>query len=190
MVARDAGPTRVRKGRRRAAVLAAVLVMSLLPAPSVTGSDGIVYDGDSAYELITDESLSTRNFWVAAIRALFQTAPGCSWSHLVTVTSQGEQDIVAGLMAQSESTGAWMGGFQRRSELVADQGWRWVTFVPWRYTSWASGEPNDVNLENVVEPGFEQYLEALPGDGAWNDVPNPDPVGDPKYFIVESEGCD
>ena len=83
-----------------------------------------------------------------------------------------------------------LGGFQRRNALIADEGWRWITRAPWDFTAWAGGEPNDLNFDDETEPGFEQYLEALLGDGSWNDVPNPDPVGETKYFIVESEGCD
>lgn len=174
--------------RRFATVLAGILTLGLLQVSPALGNGHIVYVDDSAYELIDDPDQATREFRMARFLATQNTAPHCRSSHLATVTSQAEQDIVAQLMEPSDRN-AWLGGFQPRREFVADAGWRWITGESWSYTAWAFNEPNDQNLDGVSEPGFEQFLETMAGDGAWNDVPNPDPVGDPKYFVVESEGC-
>lgn len=180
--------TQKRIGRVGAASLAACLICCLVPASAGAASSGSVYSGDSAYELVDDPDLATRQYWRAAFRAFRLTAPGCQWSHLATITSPAEQAIVADLMEDSDRN-AWLGGFQRPRSNEPTEGWRWITGVPWGHEAWAYGEPNDQNLEGLFEPGFEQYLEALEGDGSWNDVPNRDPVGLPKYFIVESENC-
>jgi hypothetical protein len=171
-----------------AALVAAALMVGLVPASAGAGPNGIVYTEDSAYELVDDPDLATRGYWRAAFRAFRRTAPGCQWSHLATITSSAEQDIVADLMVDSDRN-AWLGGFQPRRASVPTERWRWITGVRWDYEAWADGEPNDQNLDGFFEPGFEQYLEALEGDGSWNDVPNGDPVGPPKFFIVESENC-
>ena len=113
-------------------------------------------------------------------------AGGCTTAHLATITSQGEQDIVDGLMAGSD-TNAWLGGFQKGQSL--DRAWLWVTFEPFLYTNWGEGEPNDTPVDTFI-PGSEQYLEALPAQfevreaGFWNDAPDSE-----QFFIVESEHC-
>ena len=162
----------------RLIVLAFALSVMTLPTLSAQATTGVHFDG-SVYELV-----ETPLNWFAANRAARRmVAPGCRTAHLATVTSQGEQDVVSGLMAGSESN-AWLGGFQPRGELSTDQGWRWRTGPRWVYTSWADTEPNDTPSGTYIA-GSEQHLETLLGDGAWNDAPGVEE----KFLVVESEHC-
>lgn len=135
------------------------------------------FDGHE-YELV-----KTLLDWKSAKKeAKRMAAPGCKKAYLATITSQGEQDVLSGLMAGSESN-AWIGGRQGGPSL--DKNWHWVTGEPFDYTNWAPNEPND-NPYGTYIPGYEQHLETYQGSGDWNDAPD----YEEKYFVVESEHCE
>ena len=129
------------------------------------------------------------NSWVTAhFAAAERFVPGCEGAHLATITSRGEQAVLTDLMADVTDMNAYLGGYQPLFELSLADGWQWITGERWRYTNWADNEPNDEPY-GVFIPGSEQNLEAYPGSGDWNDVPEPDQAG-AKYFVVEYEDCD
>jgi K319L-like, PKD domain len=111
------------------------------------------------------------------------TLGACTGAHLATVTSVSEQLVVDDLMEFSD-TNAWLGGFQPPNELSLADGWEWVTGEAFAYTNWGAGEPNDTPFGTPIV-GSEQHLEPLLGTGVWNDAPGIEP----KYYIVEYEGC-
>lgn len=116
--------------------------------------------------------------------------------HLVTITSQTENDFVWGLVQSTADPwnkyagdwfqwGAsggqwpgwhsyWLGASQDTSATAAGEGWKWVTgedFAP--YNKWNPGEPNDSG-------GSENYLifwcnniGTATGCGTWNDTVKP-----------------
>lgn len=95
--------------------------------------------------------------------------------HLATITSQAENDVVAGLLTAT----SWLGGSDDEVEGV----WRWVTgpeagqqfwqglaggsAVNGMYENWAGGEPNQ-----FFGPGNPENFAHLRADALWNDLPN------------------
>lgn len=117
-------------------------------AEPVTWSTGPGANGHQ-YELHVAEGIS----WSAARDAA--AALGDGW-HLVTITSQAEQDWVNETMfrPQGQGGGYWLGGLQvPDDEPDASRGWTWVTGETWGYENWVEGEPND-----YWGPSSEQHL--------------------------------
>ena len=79
--------------------------------------------------------------------------------HLVTITSQSENDFVTDLI--EDDTRTWIG----LSDQVTEGTYEWVTGEPFDYSNWASGQPDNAG-------GNEHYIELLGSNGKWNDVPN------------------
>ena len=165
--------------RRLAMLLALALATSVMTMPLGAQAHNGTHGGNSEYALVE----TPLNWGSANAAARGMVAPGCRSAHLATITSEGEQDVVRDLMANSPGN-AWLGGFQPPGELSPDDGWRWVTGPRWVYTAWAENEPNDEPSGTVIA-GSEQHLETLRIDGAWNDAPGVEE----KFFIVESEHC-
>ncbi|MBO5077548.1 MAG: protein kinase [Clostridia bacterium] len=91
--------------------------------------------------------------------------------HLVTITSQGEQNFIMSLNSSSECL--WIGGYR-----ISGNSWGWVTGETWSYTYWGEGEPN--NSANVVSDEnractFPMY---------WNDI-NENNLYEQDGFICE-----
>ncbi len=91
--------------------------------------------------------------------------------HLVTVTTQGENDFISnssflgtvygGLFAQT----IWLGGYQDEDATTQDEGWHWVTGEAWDYTNWRSDQP-----DNLSENYLAMAAGAItPGPG-WYDI--------------------
>ncbi|MFX1282788.1 MAG: NosD domain-containing protein [Promethearchaeota archaeon] len=78
--------------------------------------------------------------------------------HLVTITSQAENDFVRSLTSWGEPT-FWIG----LTDEITEGEWQWVTDEVVNYTNWGSGEPND--------SGGEDYVET-DDSGEWNDAPS------------------
>ena len=128
------------------------LVLSL----SGTGMAALLYGG-SEYQVV-NSSLT----WDEANAGA--TALGSGW-HLVTITSQGEQDFIAGLLG-SQNGLFWAGASQAAGAGGTALGWSWVTGETWDYTSWAPStigqpisEPNDWS-------GIDEIYLAV--DGRWD----------------------
>ena len=128
------------------------------------------------YEFVSDPGIA----WdTAKSDAVSREYFGLS-GYLVTVTSQAENDFVAGKL-QGEG---WIGATDRTSEGT----WKWVTgpeagdtFPPTgspdqSYDNWNDGEPNDVGGEDRGH-----FLS----DGLWNDLPNDSDI---DGYVVEYGG--
>ena len=112
--------------------------------PVITGfTNQQNYNGHSYYR-----STGTA-FWSAA-KAACDNMGG----HLVTVTTQAENNFIFGL---------WPSGWIGLTDEVNEGVWRWVTGETYSYTSWNPGEPNNA--------GNEDYVQFV-GGGKWNDLPN------------------
>ena len=97
--------------------------------------------------------------------------------HLVTITSQEEQNFVNNLISDHPQNCVWAGA---TDEIVEDN-WMWVTGEIFSYTNWAPNEPNNTNSS-------ENFLH-LNEKGKWNDI---NENGDSfKFgFICEYEDID
>jgi hypothetical protein len=123
--------------------------------------------------------------WTAAKSAAESQSYAGVNGHLVTITSQGENDfIVANL---GGCPGYWLGGFQPSGSPEPDGGWQWVTGEPWSYTNWYGGGPNNhYGGDQGIHPyGWPEDVIQFPwweGSGTWNDFPNDIPM---NGYIVE-----
>lgn len=74
--------------------------------------------------------------------------------HLLTITSQEEQDFIEELI---DSKGImkhyWLGATDEETEGT----WKWITGEPWGFTHWCSGQPN--NTAYVDTEHGQDYLE-------------------------------
>jgi hypothetical protein len=75
--------------------------------------------------------------------------------HLVTITSQSEQDFILSTFPTAFTLGYRLGAIKGAS------GWEWVTGETFSYTYWMSGEPNNLG-------GNENNIELK--QGKWNDI--------------------
>ena len=86
--------------------------------------------------------------------------------HLVTLSSQAENEFVWSNIVGDQSRPGWLGGFQPDGSAEPDGGWQWATIEPFTFTNWSSGEPN-----NQFQPHFPAYEESLHftgnGGGTW-----------------------
>ena len=131
----------------------------------------------SYYEIVSTPGISWDDADTAANSA---TLIGCNDSHLVTITSQEEQNAIIAFF-DGELQGKWYGGFQNEGETTPIAGWNWVTGEVWDYTNWALGEPNDYS-----GPGTEQHLLGWENGWTWNDEGN---LGNVTGYVVEYDSC-
>ena len=80
--------------------------------------------------------------------------------HLVTITSEAEQQKVYGLIKDRKNEAYWMGASVTGSE------WKWVTGEPFDYQLWSPGEPNE-SEEGMC---LQMFLENGCWDDTWIDV--------------------
>lgn len=97
--------------------------------------------------------------------------------HLVTITSQEEQDVIASLEQYTDQEYLWIGANKRDGEF------RWVTDEPMSYTNWKEGEPNEaIREDGSTEDSAELYTFL---SCQWNDSFN-DRIKN-RGFICEYE---
>ncbi len=77
--------------------------------------------------------------------------------HLVTITSEQEQDVITHLLQYGAGKNYWLGA--RRSVDNLDL-WQWVTDEKFEYTNWATNQPDTRE---------EYYLGSYNGLPTWND---------------------
>jgi len=93
------------------------------------------------YEIVYDTSIS----WANAESGAEATAIGGNQGYLATITSAGENQFIADLLALPDGAnpnwGWWLGGSD-----PAENGWEWVTGPEsgdaFTYTNWRENEPN------------------------------------------------
>jgi len=141
------------------------------------------FDG-SYYELVESQNLT----WDQANDAAnAMNLVGCEYPHLVTITSQEEQDALYGLFGNAMAL-KWLGAHQMDGAPNPAADWQWVTNEPWDYENWQPNEPNDQNgNENalMVGGGGTPSNGGWIYDGKWNDAP-----ADVTYsYIVEYDNC-
>ena len=129
--------------------------------------------------------------------------PGIAWSdanneaiamggHLVTLTSEEENDFVIGVVDNSGTSAPWIGLYQDLDDPGYSEpagAWKWVTGEPFDYTQWAPDEPN-----NAVagEDHGNIWLTGAGGSGGnrplgtWNDWVD----GSPNGYIIELAASD
>ena len=137
-----------------------------------------------------------RNY--AAVQTLTLPDGTVLTGHLVTITSQAEQDFVQGTFMNAWWRKMWIGGYQYAHSCEPDGAWAWVTgeevgnIHSWGYTFLASGQPGNNNNpygnEDVLAMLVNGGVGGPPGTGndRWHDFPSANPPGDTTFrFVVE-----
>lgn len=83
--------------------------------------------------------------------------------HLVTITSQEEQDFINKLLVNKTKSNYWAGATDE--EVEGD--WEWITGEEFKYMNWNINEPNNTEY---FKGEFENYLHISTSvDNMWND---------------------
>ena len=103
--------------------------------------------------------------------------------HLVTITSQAENDFIT----KNWNTGLyWIGAYQADKSSEPAGNWRWVTNESWNYTNWAVNQPD--NGGGVEDWAGFQGATGPGGSKFWNDWEVSGGGGVyPKGYFVEYE---
>lgn len=132
-------------------LLVCCLVVGTLPTFAfATGRDDESGDEKIYFQGHSYQLFSTKMSWVDA-KAYCEGLGG----HLVTITSQTEQDFVCENFTKIYGT-AMIG----LSDADNEGDWEWVTGEVFNYSNWDSGEPNNEFNEDYV---------LMHSDGTWND---------------------
>lgn len=78
--------------------------------------------------------------------------------HLVTITSQGEQDFIESINNNNDRL--WIGGYRDSSN-----NWNWVTGESWSYSNWGSGEPSGGSEDSAAV--WPQKWNDMSSDNLW-----------------------
>ena len=99
--------------------------------------------------------------------------------HLVTITSQEEQDQMIALAEQAGIRFVWIGGYTSVRDNAAYG--HWITGEPFEYTAWYPGEPSRNDQDGT--PEFYLMLWNVNDSWTWNDERN-DPIRETglEYF--------
>lgn len=100
--------------------------------------------------------------------------------HLVTVTSQGEQNLVKRMIAKGAKNSYWMGGYVNNSGI-----WKWVTGEKFSYSNWAYNQPDNHDAsgyENVLVVYKNLNPNASCEQGEWNDLNADGTCGTEEFF--------
>ena len=141
---------------------------SMSSAKGKKAPEGLVYNehNHNYYAAIASNGIT----WDEANAAAQELSYGKCQAHLATITSQNEQDWIAGTFPVAVTQGYWLGGTQADGSVEPNGGWGWITNEPFIYTNWTPGEPNNW-------PDNEESIHFTPasfgaGNGTWNDLQN------------------
>lgn len=106
--------------------------------------------------------------------------------HLVTVSSNEENDYITQLLQLAKKNSYWMGGYKNNNQ------WKWVTNESFTYTHWASRQPDNAGASGG-EDVLQIYRKTNPlkaGNtlGYWNDLNHNGTCGSEPFFGLENIG--
>ena len=87
--------------------------------------------------------------------------------HLVTITSQAEQEWITETYGCSLAPRVALGLIQRDHAAEPGQGWRWITGEPFDFTFWETEEPSNGPTHAPEDWGMFDYGTCT---GRWNDI--------------------
>jgi hypothetical protein len=167
------------------AVAAAAVFAIASPVCAQDAVQWRVEDGGNGHWYKVEEITSPN--WIQA-----QSHCASVGGHLITITSQAEQQFAAGLAFATTPqvvNDCWLGGFQDRTAPDFHEpagGWRWVTGEPWIFTAWRpDGQPTNVT-------GLNDYLACttVPQDAlGWVDSAVNHRPGNCNPFVEWSADC-
>lgn len=101
--------------------------------------------------------------------------------HLVTISSESEQEIVKYLLNAAERNSYWLGGYR------SGESFNWITGEDFSYSNWATGQPDNAMAS---EDALMMYRQTDDAWGTWNDL-NSDGTcnnSDEDFFGTENIG--
>jgi hypothetical protein len=114
--------------------------------------------------------------------------------HLVTITSQKEQDAVLGMIAGTEASSLRNSYFMGATDIDLSGEWKWVTGEVFEYTDWKKNEPKPQEGEQYLSVFAKTYNgnSGVTDPGKWNDCMKDGTsyvgAGDAGFFSPDSMG--
>lgn len=101
--------------------------------------------------------------------------------HLVTITSQEEQNFITSLLKSAQNNSYWLGGYRAENNT-----WEWVTGEKFTFSNWCEGEPNNAgNRENYIHIFAKDANDKTKKIAGWNDLAD---AGDVDFYLIENIG--
>lgn len=108
--------------------------------------------------------------------------------HLVTITTNEEQEFVSNMIKSGSSHYYWLGANCNN----AQGQWKWITGETWSYEKWAYGQPDSGNFINDGENYLQMYRLSNPSAesylGEWNDITKDCSYPDEDFFNIMYTG--
>lgn len=150
--------------KKALSIFLAVLMLTVLSAGvwqvgavSIPG-DAMKFNGH--YYKVFDESKT----WTEA-KAYCESLGG----HLVTVTSEAENDFIYSIIENKTKNLYWLGANDVKKEGV----WEWVTGEIWTYSNWCGGAPDNHGAgEDYLEMHRTNNENGMTTEKQWNDTTN------------------
>lgn len=163
-----------------------VLLLSLFVLLSASAHAQVLNPENGHYYQVV--SISPGIDWYSAKSAAETLVYNNASGHLVTITSQSENDFLVELPLMEGAY--WAGGFQTQGSTNSNEGWQWITGELWSYTNWNPNEPNGGGNESQIE---------FRSQGDWNDrswdtynmpgyIVEFEPVPEPSTILVLAGG--
>ncbi len=172
----------MKKVAKKFLLMLPLLICVLVSGFSFSFTTAYAYSSNETYS-ISKSNIPERGYFNGHYYSFFNDA--VNWTeakticeelggHLVTITSQEEDDFCWELYKAAGVKACWLGA----SDIVTEGVWTWVTNELWDYANWGGAEPNGGTRENYLN--FYNDYE----DGRWNDCSD---TSDEFPFICEWE---
>ncbi len=136
------------------AIIAATIATTAIASQSSAAP--VQWAGNGHYYELIVETTS----WTSAESAASSMTHAGLTGHLVTITSQEEQDFLSNTI-NTGSLKSWLGA----TDLAVEGVFEWITGEDFAFDFWNPGEPNDSNGEDYALGWWQSA-------GQWNDCPN------------------
>lgn len=164
--------------KRTSLLIACSTLLLTLAAPPAANTAPVLNPANGHYY----DAVPVLTNWHAA-KALAETQcyrglPG----HLVTITTQEENDFIVANFPQVKGTQFeeyWIGAFQPPTSPEPGGNWQWITGEAFSFPNWSGGEPNNAGGNEDAA-----HFYAGSGDGRWNDRPATDSMAG---YVIEYE---
>ena len=105
--------------------------------------------------------------------------------HLVTISTQEEQEIVESIIKNGTKSCYWLGG----TDEIAEGQWKWITGEEFKYTHWAKDMPDNFLTENYLMMFKEPHPRRAGNTfGLWNDLKEDCTCKDTPFFRKDGFG--
>ena len=148
-------------------VIAVLLTIAIIFAASPT-----IVISENEYLPIVMETFNDHTYAVFDLGMTWHEAKAYCESlggHLVTITSQAEQDFIESLISSGAKNFYWLGGTDEEIEGI----WEWITYEEWNYSNWEDGRPDNLSGHDGSKQDYlGVWAQNSFGDtfGKWDDI--------------------